>query len=68
MIKKFADDTKGLQEINDERVREKLQQTLNNLTRWAKDWGMRFNIPKCKIMHVGSKNPSFKYKMDGEEL
>ena len=68
MIKKFADDTKGLQEINDERDREKLQQTLNNLTRWIKDWGMRFNIPKCKIMHVGSKNPSLKYKMDGVEL
>ena len=68
MIKKFADDTKGLQEINDERDWEKLQQTLNNLTRWIKDWGMRFNIPKCKIMHVGSKNPSFKYKMDGVEL
>ena len=29
---------------------------------------MRFNIPKCKIMHVGSKNPSLKYKMDGVEL
>ena len=68
MIKQFADDTKGLQEINDERDREKLQQTLNNLTRWIKDWGMRFNIPKCKIMHVGSKNPSLKYKMDGVEL
>ena len=48
MTKKFADDTKGLQEINDERDRDKLQQTLNNLTRWAKGWGMRFNLPNVK--------------------
>ena len=29
---------------------------------------MRFNIPKCKIMHVGTNNPGFKYKMGGIEL
>ena len=23
---------------------------------WAEDWGMQFNIAKCKIMHMGSKN------------
>ena len=65
MIKKFADDTKGLKEISGEDDRAKLQQTLDNLTRWAKDWGMRFNIPKCKIMHVGANNPGFKYNMEG---
>ena len=26
---------------------------------------MRFNIPKCKIMHVGTRNPRYKYKMEG---
>ena len=41
---------------------------MNNLEKWAKDWGMRFNIPKCKIMHVGTNNPGFKYKMGGIEL
>ena len=33
MIKKFADDTKGFQEINDENDSYKLQQTLDNLTK-----------------------------------
>ena len=29
---------------------------------------MRFNIPKCKIMHVGANNPGFKYSMGGIAL
>ena len=56
MIKKFADDTKGLKVIKDDRDWDCLQRTLDNLAGWAKDWGMKFNIPKCKIMHVGTHN------------
>ena len=41
---------------------------MDNLARWAKDWGMKFSIPKCKIMHVGLRNPSYKYRMEGIEL
>lgn len=29
---------------------------------------MSFNIPKCKIMHVGKNNPRFEYKMAGVKL
>ena len=50
---KFADDTKGLQEIGGEDDRIKLQMTLDRLVEWAEEWGMKFNIEKCKIMHVG---------------
>ena len=68
MIKKFADDTKGLKVVKNVQDRDSLQNTLDNLARWAKDWGMKFNIPKCKIMHVGLRNPSYKYRMEGIEL
>ena len=34
---------------NDHRI---LQKDLNTLTRWADDWMMEFNIPKCKVMQV----------------
>ena len=68
MIKKFADDTKGLKIINNIQDRDCLQNTLDNLSRWAKDWGMKFNIPKCKIMNVGAHNPGYKYNMEGVEL
>ena len=68
MIKKFADDTKGLKVAKNVQDRDSLQNTLDNLARWAKDWGMKFNIPKCKIMHVGTRNLSYKYRMEGIEL
>jgi hypothetical protein len=29
---------------------------------------MSFNIAKCKIMHVGTRNPNYKYYMEGQEL
>ena len=28
-----------------------LQNDLDTLTKWAKDWLMEFNIPKCSILH-----------------
>ena len=68
MMTKFADDTKGLQEINGVEDRDKLQSTLDSLMKWTKDWGMEFNIDKCKIMHVGRKNPRYEYKMGGVAL
>ena len=48
--------------------REKLQNTLDSLTMWAEEWGMKFNIPKCKIMHIGHKNPRYDSTMAGEGL
>ena len=54
MINKFADDTKGLKVIKDEHDRDCFQRTLDNFAGAANDWGMKINIPKCKIMHVGT--------------
>ena len=68
LLIKFADDTKGLKEIESMADRNKLQATLNNLTKWAQDWGMSFNIPKCKIMHIGRNNPRYEYTMSGKLL
>ena len=68
MIIKFADDTKGLQEINGEEDKNKLQLTLDRLMEWAADWGMMFNTAKCKIMHVGRNNPHYEYFMGGVKL
>ena len=68
MLLKFADDTKGLQEIRGEDDRNKLQLALDRLAEWAEDWGMKFNIEKCKIMHVGNNNPRYEYFMAGQKL
>ena len=29
---------------------------------------MSFNTDKCKVMHIGDKNPNFKYTMRAQEL
>ena len=68
MLIKFADDIKGLQEIDGEEDRNKLQLTLDRPMEWAADWGMMFNTEKCKIMHVGRNNPQYEYFMGGVKL
>jgi len=29
---------------------------------------MQFNVDKCKVMHIGKKNPLYTYKMNGSKL
>ena len=68
LLIKFADDTKGFKEINGPEDRKSLQETLDNLYEWARIWGMSFNVKKCKIMHIGHKNPNYEYFINGEKL
>jgi hypothetical protein len=65
---KFADDTKGVKKIDSDNSRRELQQVFDNLFEWSQKWGMEFNIPKCKIMHVGRRNPEYSYSINGQEL
>jgi hypothetical protein len=68
LLKKFADDTKGLKLIQGLADKEALQRTLDLLCKWAENWGMVFNVDKCKIMHVGRSNPQYEYKMNDKIL
>ena len=47
---------------------KQLRQDLVDLYRWTNDWLMLFNTDKCKVMHVGNKNPCVKYDLGGCEL
>ena len=67
-LAKFADDTKLGQVIRSQQDRIQLQECLNSLVEWSETWGMSFNVAKCKIMHVGTNNPKYKYHMKGQEL
>jgi hypothetical protein len=67
-IKKFADDTKLGQVIKSPADSEKLQSCLDKMTEWAEAWGMSFNVSKCKVMHVGQRNPGQEYTMNGIKL
>jgi ribonuclease P/MRP protein subunit RPP40 len=68
IIRKFADNTKLGQVIRSQAERDLLQQCLDKTTAWAKEWGMKFNISKCKVMHLGLKNLCHTYTMSGAAL
>ena len=67
-MKMFADDVKLYRKIESHTDFEILQDDINTLCEWSKKWLLQFNIQKCKVMHCGSSNPKFKYKMHGEDL
>ena len=64
-VELFADDVKLLAGPSSQDV---LQADLNNLTEWEEIWKLRFNVDKCKVLHVGSRNTSFDYKLNNETL
>ena len=64
-IFKFADDSKYARKVFSELDRQSLQNDIDRLQGWADTWQMDFNSKKCKILHVGRKNPSFHYTMGG---
>lgn len=67
-ILKFADDSKIFSRIQDTDDRLRLQKDLNQSLEWSREWQMKFNVEKCKVMHVGSSNPRYTYEMDGSEI
>jgi hypothetical protein len=57
LLSKFADDTKGAKIIKTRQDAEDMQTALDLLCDWAREWGMKFNEKKCKILHLGKNNP-----------
>ena len=72
----FADDSKLFSRIltnkknkvTAEDGNQELQNDLNKVAEWAKTWKMEFNVDKCKIMHLGYRNPGTTYSMNNTEL
>lgn len=64
-ISKFADDTKMGRAMISDNDRAAMQKDIDKLVEWAETWQMEFNSGKCKVMHLGSKNPGFHYTMGG---
>ncbi|CAM4509126.1 unnamed protein product [Lepidochelys olivacea] len=61
---KFADDTKLLKIVKTKAdCEEQLQKDLKKLSDWATKWQMKFNVDKCKVMHIGKNNPNYTYNM-----
>lgn len=64
-VKMFADDTKIYCCIPDPLAISPLQLDLDALARWSDTWLLRFNALKCKVMHIGSRNPGLRYSLEG---
>ena len=41
-----------------------MQEDLNKLQSWSKEWQMLFNVEKCKVMHFGRRNAGYSYQLD----
>ena len=66
-LKMFADDVKLFRGIESAADVQTLQDDLNVLSHWSKEWLLRFNTSKCKVMHVGHGNPSHDYSMEQQD-
>ena len=63
IIQMYADDTKLFRKIDGEIDRRALQDDLDRLVLWAKKWQLKFNVEKCKVMHIG-RNSQMQYDME----
>ena len=51
------------QTVDNEEDHQDLAKDLDSLDNWARLWQMRFNVGKCKVLHLGSRNPRYDYNM-----
>ena len=63
----FADDTKI---YNSTIYNSSIQDDITHLQDWSNKWHLYFNISKCKIMHIGTRNnnPRHSYYMKQEKI
>ena len=67
-LSKFADDTKIMNKVITTADKMQLQSDLDRLVTWSDKWLMKFNVDKCKVLHIGNSNDHTNYTMNGSDL
>ena len=65
-MSKFAD-TKLCHRARNPDDITKLQEDINKLIEWAKNWQMSFNVDKYSVMHIGHNNMESNYNMSNQQ-
>ncbi len=68
IISKFANDTKIENSIITEHDRMSLQKGLKKVSEWSQSWEMPFNVKKCHILQIGTRNQKIEYEMNDTKL
>ncbi len=45
-----------------------LQEDLRKISEWSQRWEMPFNVNKCHVLQVGTRNQKFDYEMNGTKI
>ena len=67
-IKLYVDDANVYGCIDNQQQRQAMQNDLTAIEEWSKKWQLPFNIKKCSVIHLGSKNPECQYKLEGKTV
>ncbi|GAB0204381.1 mitochondrial enolase superfamily member 1 [Grus japonensis] len=67
-LSKFANNTKLCGVVDILEGRDAIQRNLDRLERWARANRMKFNKAKCKVLHVGWRNPKHNYRLSRKGL
>ena len=63
VCKLFADDCKLYRNITSEADQRELQEDIERLWKWSKNWLLGFNIKKCKVVSYGNTHFEWGYEM-----
>lgn len=64
LVKLYADDTKLLADVSSHDGKISLQSDLDLISNWSKDWLVKLNASKCKVMHFGNRNNKYEYRLN----
>ncbi len=67
-IAKFSADTKIRNSVISDRDKQSLQDDVNKISAWFVRWEMPFNVQKCHILQVGTRNLKYDYEISDEKL